>query len=149
MNKGQRQLIIREFISTHDIETQEELVSLLEKSNIHITQATISRDIKELRLIKVPTATGSYKYSLPADLKYNPLQKLENFISEAFTGIDEAGNLLVLKTIPGYANAIAVLIDQIDWNDIVGTVCGDDTILIICKTPEEAKVVQTRFLEML
>lgn len=149
MNKGQRQLIIREFITSHDIETQDELVLLLEKNNIQITQATISRDIKELRLIKVPTATGTYKYSLPADMKFNPLQKLENFINEAFVSIDEAGNLLVMKTIPGNANAIAVLIDQISWNDIVGTVCGDDTILIICKTPEDAKVVQTRFLEML
>lgn len=149
MNKGQRQLIIREFITSNDIETQEELVALLEKNNIQITQATISRDIKELRLIKVPTATGIYKYSLPADMKFNPLQKLQNFISEAFVSIDEAGNLLVMKTIPGNANAIAVLIDQISWNDIVGTVCGDDTILIICKTPEDAKIVQTRFLEML
>lgn len=149
MNKGQRHIKIREIISKKDIETQDELVEELKKAGFNVTQATVSRDIKELHLVKVPLQDGRYKYSLPADQRFNPLQKLRRSLTDAFVGIDRANHLLVMKTLPGNAMALGALIDNLDWEEILGTICGDDTILIICKTEEQAEKVQSQFLEML
>lgn len=149
MNKGQRHIKIREIISNNDIETQDELVEILKNQGYNITQATVSRDIKELHLVKVPMADGRYKYSLPADQRFNPLQKLKRSLIDAFVKIDSAGHLIVMKTLPGNANAIAALIDHLDWDDIVGTIGGDDTILIICRTADAAEEISNRFLDML
>jgi transcriptional regulator of arginine metabolism len=149
MNKGQRLIKIRELIASKDIETQDELVDRLKAAGFNVTQATVSRDIKELHLVKVPLIDGRYKYSLPADQRFNPLQKLKRSLMDAFVRIDQAGHLLVMKTLPGNANAIGALIDNLDWEDILGTICGDDTILIICRTPEDTELVTNRFLDML
>lgn len=149
MTKGQRHIKIREIITNNDIETQDDLVFALKSAGYNVTQATVSRDIKELHLIKVPLSDGRYKYSLPADQRFNPLQKLKRHLIDAFVRIDSAGHLLVMKTLPGNANAIAALIDNLDWEDIVGTVCGDDTILIICRKEEDTEIISNRFLELL
>ncbi|MCQ6278031.1 transcriptional regulator AhrC/ArgR [Bacillus sp. EB600] len=149
MNKGQRHIKIREIISNNDIETQDDLVDELKNAGVNVTQATVSRDIKELHLVKVPLADGRYKYSLPADQRFNPLQKLKRALIDAFIKVDVAGHLLVMKCLPGNAMAIGALIDNLDWEEILGTICGDDTILIICRTPEETKLITDRFLEML
>src|SRR3954468_13800693 len=149
MNKGQRHIKIREIIAGNDIETQDDLVDELKNAGYNVTQATVSRDIKELHLVKVPLTDGRYKYSLPADQRFNPLQKLKRNLMDAFVRIDAAGHLLVMKTLPGNAMAIAALIDNLDWDDIIGTICGDDTILIICRTPEDTEVITNRFLDML
>ncbi|RDU35177.1 arginine repressor [Neobacillus piezotolerans] len=149
MNKGQRHIKIREIIANNDIETQDELVDELKSQGVNVTQATVSRDIKELHLVKVPLLDGRYKYSLPADQRFNPLQKLKRALMDAFVRIDSAGHLLVMKTLPGNAMSIGVLIDNLDWDDILGTICGDDTILIICRTPEDTDIITDRFLEML
>ncbi|MGY4690232.1 transcriptional regulator AhrC/ArgR [Salibacterium sp. K-3] len=149
MNKGQRHIKIREFISEYDIETQDELVDRLKKGGYNVTQATISRDIKELHLVKVPTADGRYKYSLPADQRFNPLQKLKRALIDSFIGIDQTENLIVMKTLPGNANAVAALIDNLDWEEIMGTICGDDTILIICREKSQTSAMIDRFLDML
>ncbi|MFB4164608.1 transcriptional regulator AhrC/ArgR [Alteribacillus sp. JSM 102045] len=149
MNKGQRHIKIRELITDLDIETQDELVDRLKKGGYNVTQATVSRDIKELHLVKVPTMDGRYKYSLPADQRFNPLQKLKRALIDSFIGIDQADNLIVMKTLPGNANAVAVLIDNLDWEEILGTICGDDTILIICRNKKQAGPIVDRFLEML
>ncbi|WP_077618738.1 transcriptional regulator AhrC/ArgR [Bacillus sinesaloumensis] len=149
MNKGQRHIKIREIITSNDIETQDEIVDILKSEGYNITQATVSRDIKELHLVKVPMVDGRYKYSLPADQRFNPLQKLKRSLMDAFVKIDSAGHMLVMKTLPGNANAIGALIDHLDWEEILGTICGDDTILIICKTPEQTETVSNRFLDML
>ncbi|MFZ4452148.1 transcriptional regulator AhrC/ArgR [Salibacterium aidingense] len=149
MNKGQRHIKIREFISDFDIETQDELVDRLKKGGYNVTQATISRDIKELHLVKVPTADGRYKYSLPADQRFNPLQKLKRALIDSFIGIDQTENLIVMKTLPGNANAVAALIDNLDWEEIMGTICGDDTILIICREKDQTTETIDRFLDML
>ncbi|WP_017755717.1 transcriptional regulator AhrC/ArgR [Calidifontibacillus oryziterrae] len=149
MNKGQRHIKIREIIANNDIETQDELVDTLKRAGFNITQATVSRDIKELHLVKVPMADGRYKYSLPADQRFNPLQKLKRSLMDAFIKIDTAGYLIVMKTLPGNANAIAALIDHLDWDEILGTVSGDDTILIICRTNEDTEEISNRFLDML
>lgn len=149
VNKGQRHIKIREIITSNDIETQDEIVDILKKQGFNITQATVSRDIKELHLVKVPMIDGRYKYSLPADQRFNPLQKLKRSLMDAFVKIDSAGHMLVMKTLPGNANAIGALIDHLDWDEILGTICGDDTILIICKTPEQTEIVTKKFLDML
>lgn len=149
MNKGQRHIKIREFIAHHDIETQDELVEYLRKAGFNVTQATVSRDIKELHLVKVPLPDGRYKYSLPADQRFNPLQKLKRALLDAFVSIDSAGHFVVLKTLPGNAHAVGALLDNLDWEEILGTICGDDTCLIICREQEHTELLKKRFLEML
>ncbi|TMU88314.1 transcriptional regulator ArgR [Bacillus sp. BHET2] len=149
MNKGQRHIKIREIITNRDVETQDELVESLKNAGFNVTQATVSRDIKELHLVKVPLMDGRYKYSLPADQRFNPLQKLKRTLTDAFVKVDQAGHMLVMKTLPGNANAIGALIDNLDWEEILGTICGDDTCLIICRTEDETKIVSERFLDML
>lgn len=149
MSKVKRHIKIRELITENDIETQEELVDHLEHEGFNITQATISRDIKELHLVKVPSTSGKYKYSLPADQRFNPLEKLKRLIMDAFVKIDHTHLFIVLKTLPGNAHAIGALIDNLDWTEIMGTICGDDTCLIICRTEPEAVTVKDRFLNML
>ncbi|OES44410.1 transcriptional regulator AhrC/ArgR [Domibacillus iocasae] len=149
MNKGQRHIKIREMIANNEIETQDELVDLLREAGYNVTQATISRDIKELHLVKVPLMDGRYKYSLPADQRFNPLQKLKRSLVDCFVSIDSAGHFVVMKTLPGNAQAVGALIDNLDWEEIMGTICGDDTCLLICRAPEQTDLVSTRFLEML
>lgn len=149
VNKGQRHIKIRELITESDVETQDELVDGLKQAGYNVTQATVSRDIKELHLVKVPTMDGRYKYSLPADQRFNPLQKLKRALVDSFIGVDQADNLIVMKTLPGNANAVAVLIDNLDWEEILGTICGDDTILIICRDKQQAGPIVDRFLDML
>ncbi|SMO40370.1 transcriptional regulator AhrC/ArgR [Melghirimyces algeriensis] len=147
--KGQRHIKIREIITNQDIETQEDLVDQLREAGYNVTQATVSRDIKELHLVKVPTNNGSYKYSLPADKRFNPNQKLKRMLTEAFVGIEQSENLIVMKTLPGNAHAIASLVDNLDWRDVIGTIAGDDTILLICRNREIAPQVKSRFIDML
>ncbi|WP_407268329.1 transcriptional regulator AhrC/ArgR [Radiobacillus sp. PE A8.2] len=149
MSKSQRHIKIRELITEHDIETQDELVELLRNLGYNVTQATVSRDIKELHLVKVPAIDGNYKYSLPADQRFNPLEKLNRLMIDAFVKVDTAGYFIVVKTLPGNANAVGALIDHLDWNEILGTICGDDTILIICRTEKDTELIKEQLLEML
>lgn len=147
--KGQRLLKIRELISNREIETQEELVDALRDMGYQVTQATVSRDIKELQLVKTPTAKGTYKYSLPAEPSYNPESKLKRNLVDSFVSIDRSENLIVLKTMPGNANAVAALIDAMNWPEILGTISGDDTILIISRSSAIAPDIVQRFLNFL
>ncbi|WP_152394047.1 transcriptional regulator AhrC/ArgR [Paenibacillus guangzhouensis] len=136
--KGNRHIKIREIITNREIETQDDLVEALRSSGFHVTQATVSRDMKELHLIKVPMDDGRYKYSLPTDQRFNPVQKLKRALVDNFVHIDSTNNLIVMKCLPGTANSIAVLMDSIEWTEIMGTICGDDTMLIICRTKEDS-----------
>ncbi|SOC27099.1 ArgR family transcriptional regulator [Ureibacillus xyleni] len=149
MNKGQRHMRIREIITNNEIETQDDLVDLLKETGYNVTQATVSRDIKELHLVKVPLSDGRYKYSLPADQRFNPQQKLQRALSDAFVSIDGVSHFLMLKSLPGNGNAIAVLIDLLEWPEILGTLSGDDTILIICRREEDREIVKERILDLI
>lgn len=149
MTKSQRHIRIRDIIAKYEIETQDELVDALKNAGFNVTQATVSRDIKELHLVKVPLPDGRYKYSLPADQRFNPMQKLHRALSDAFVSIDGSAHFLVIKALPGNGNSIAVLIDLLDWSEILGTVSGDDTILIICRREEDREIIKERILEML
>lgn len=147
--KGQRHIKIREIVTGREIETQDELVEALRAAGFTVTQATVSRDIKELQLVKVPLAGGRYKYSLPSDQKYNPRLKLKRALIDYFGSIDYADNLVVLKCLPGTANAIGELMDNLDWPDVMGTICGDNTVLIICRGKAASERVVDEILGML
>lgn len=149
MSKVQRQIKIRELITENEIDTQDDLVNRLKNLGYNVTQATVSRDIKELHLVKVPSANHSYTYSLPADQRFNPLEKLKRLINDVFVKIDYTSHFILLKTLPGNAQAIGALIDNLDWEEIMGTICGDDTCLIICRTEDVAEQIQNRFIDML
>lgn len=146
--KGQRHMKIREIITGQEIDTQEELVEALRQAGFNVTQATVSRDMKELHLIKIPLDDGRYKYSMPSDQKFNPLHKLKRSLADNFVHIDYTENLVVMKCLPGTANAITALIDNLEWPEIMGTISGDDTLLIICRTKGESSRVVNQILSM-
>lgn len=102
-----------------------------------------------MHLIKVPLSNGQYKYSLPPIQKYNTEEKLHRALTDAFVSIDNASHFLVLKTVPGNAQAIGSLLDHLNWTEILGTICGDDTCLIICKEESFTLDVKERLLAML
>ncbi|MBD0380710.1 transcriptional regulator AhrC/ArgR [Paenibacillus sedimenti] len=147
--KGQRHVKIREIITNNEIETQDELVESLRAAGFHVTQATVSRDIKELHLMKVPLDDGRYKYSMPADQRFNPLQRLRRALSEHFVSIDHTDNLVVMKCLPGTANTICILIDNLEWNEVMGTICGDDTILVICRGKDNSQAFVNQIMSLL
>ncbi|MCR6110512.1 transcriptional regulator ArgR [Bacillus sp. A301a_S52] len=149
MNKGQRHIKIRDIIANQDVETQDDLVDQLRSAGFNVTQATVSRDIKELHLVKIPMMDGRYKYSLPSDQRFNPLQKLKRALMDSFVSIDHTNNLIVMKTLPGNANAVGALIDNLDWPEIMGNISGDDTILIICRQNADTAPLSEKFLNML
>lgn len=149
MSKMQRHIKIRELITEKEIETQEELVDELKQLGYNVTQATVSRDIKELHLVKVLSSDKKYTYSLPADQRFNPDAKLKRLIMDAFVKIDHTSHFIVLKTLPGNAQAVGALIDHLDWNEIMGSICGDDTCLIICRSESDTEMIKDRFVGML
>lgn len=147
--KGYRHLKIREIIGSSVIETQDELVDALREAGLHVTQATVSRDIKEMQLVKVPAEDGRYKYSLPQEARINPINKLKRAMMDHFVHIDYTDNLVVLKCLPGTANAIGALIDNMEWSEVMGTICGDDTILMICRTKDQSAEIVERMIGLL
>ena len=149
LNKGQRHLRIREIITNNEIETQDQLVESLKDAGADVTQATVSRDIKEMHLIKVPSPSGNYKYSLPPIHRYNTEEKLKRMLEDAFVGIDSASHFIMLKTLPGNAQAVGSLVDNLDWDEMLGTICGDDTCLIICREASQTEYVKDKLLSML
>lgn len=145
MARSVRQSKILELISTREIETQDELVECLRNANFDITQATISRDIKELGLIKILSAeTGKYKYSLVDSGEQAISNKYISIFKEAVISIKPAQNLVVLKTIKAMASSICSLIDKLNLDSVMGAVAGDDTVMIILPTIDVAhKIVYT------
>ncbi len=138
--KFKRQAAILDIISNNEIKTQEELSQKLRERDYNATQATISRDIKELRLIKVASHSGGYQYSTPDQSgTATHMTRLKNIFRECVVKVDQAQNLVVLKTLVGMANAAAAAIDAMKIRDIVGTLAGDDNILVILRTNEEAE----------
>jgi len=148
ISKEKRQFIIKKVIRENEVETQEQLVILLKELGMNVTQATISRDIKELHLIKVPGSEGRMKYQvLEGNSPDNHLEKLKRKIEDVVIKIDCVNNLILLKTLPGNAHVIGVLLDDLKWNEMIGCVCGNDTCLIISKSPEDAETIYERILE--
>jgi len=146
--KLQRHAKILELIQQKDIETQEELAEELRSHGFDVTQATVSRDIKELRLIKVLTPAGTYKYATMSKMDSKNWEKLIRVFVEAVTSIDYANNLIVIKTLSGNAQAAAAAIDALNWPEILGCVAGDDTILVVVRDANKAKDVVERFKKL-
>ena len=140
--KNARQNKILELIDEYEISTQEALIQKLAEHGFDSTQTTISRDIRQLRLIKGPTGRGTYKYVAPEVRKGNDAPGHNSALTDAVLKIESAQNLIVVKTMAGMANAIAVCIDSLQIKDIIGSVAGDDTILLVFKTVEKAEAVE-------
>ena len=141
--KNARQQKILELIEKYDIDTQETLIAKLEEVGFATTQTTISRDIKQLKLVKGMTSKGTYKYIVPEVKGGSGAPILNSALTESVTKIEAAENIVVIKTLSGMANALAVCVDSLNNDSIVGSVAGDDTILIIVKTSELAKRLET------
>lgn len=132
--KSQRQAKIMEIISTRNVETQEQLLEELQKEGIRGTQATISRDIKELRIVKELTSLGSYRYTTVSNEVGNSFSaRLNTIFRECVTGFDYAQNIIVIRTMPGLASAAGSAIDAMNMNVVVGTLAGDDTVMIVMR----------------
>ena len=137
MKKGRQEKIVK-LIQTKELSTQDELIEELRRSGYNVTQATVSRDIKELQLVKVMSKTGRYCYALPASKDTDAAQRLKTLLLTAAADIDFAGNLVIIKTEAGMAQALCTAIDAAGYDDIVGSIAGDDTIFLAVKTPEAA-----------
>ena len=141
-----RQEKIREIVETAKIETQEELACALKEAGIEVTQATVSRDIKELMLIKFPDASGIYYYSFPKEQGTRLTSKrLEYTFQHSIVNLKAAANLVVIHSLPGAAQAVAYAVDYMKWPEVLGTVAGDDTIFVAIDTPENTEVFINRF----
>lgn len=136
--KNARQQKILELVEKYDIDTQETLIKRLSELGYSVTQTTISRDIRQLNLVKGVTARGTYKYVAPSVRKENSVPILNSAITDSVIKIEAAGNIIVVKTFAGMANAIAVCVDSLHHDSVVGSVAGDDTILLVIKDNSSA-----------
>ena len=131
--KTKRQTKMLELIKKHDIETQEELSDYLQKEGYQVTQATVSRDIRELKLTKVAMSNGRQKYAALTEANEDLSEKYTRVFRDAFVSMDMAQNILVIKTVSGMAMAVAAAIDAMHLHEIVGCIAGDDTICVQCE----------------
>ncbi|NPV79771.1 MAG: arginine repressor [Firmicutes bacterium] len=140
---------ILELIKEKEIETQEELVQELSNYGFDVTQATISRDIKELHLVKLPTREGRYRYAIPHERAAGDLhRRLAQVFKESVISLDFSENLIVIRTLTGNAHAVAAAIDAVAWDGIIGTIAGDDTILIVVKSKSRVEELFEKFSKM-
>ena len=142
--KTNRQSKIIEIIQKNEVETQDELSALLEKDGFRVTQATVSRDIRELKLTKIPTASGRQKYAVITDAPENVSKKYERVLREGFLSMDMAQNILVIKTVSGMASAVCAAIDAMKMREIVGSIAGDDTIMCAIRTVDDTYAVMKK-----
>lgn len=138
--KKKRQEKILQLISQMDIETQEELADRLTELGFQVTQATVSRDIRELNLTKVSNGKGKQKYAVLKNDDKHLSDKLLRVLKEGFVSMDMAQNILVVKTVSGMAMAVAAALDALELHEIVGSIAGDDTIMLAVRTVEDTKI---------
>ncbi len=136
--KKQRLLKIKELIEKYEIDTQEELCSRLNDAGFSVTQATVSRDIRELKLTKISKSGGGFKYALLVESEHYLSDKYLRVLKDGYVSMEPAQNLLVVKTVSGMAMAVAAAIDSMKFRQIVGSIAGDDTIMMALKTNEDA-----------
>ena len=136
--KNSRHAKILEIITEYNIETQDELITKLCQSGYDVTQATVSRDIKQLQLVKIATEDGKYKYSLPRRDDVTSNAKFKSILKDTTISVQDAENIVVIKTYPGMANAAAAAVDALAGDTMLGCIAGDDTIFIVVKNDDEA-----------
>ena len=144
--KTHRQTRVKEIVDRIVIRTQDELADALRAEGIDVTQATVSRDIKEMMLVKVPTGDGNYRYAFPSDHTATvSVARLEKSFQVWVLSVNSSGNIIVLRTLPGTAQAVAYVLDNVRWPEIIGTVAGDDTIFLVVKPEKVVEAVKERF----
>ncbi len=147
--KKMRHMRILELIDSKDVETQEELMNLLRASGFEVTQATVSRDIRELKLTKATDKKGIYKYKSPSTASEYTENKYATVLYEAVISCTSAMNLVIVKTFSGMAPAAAAAVDYLGWESVLGSIAGDDNIFIACKTEKDAVDVKNKLTEIL
>ncbi len=147
--KKNRQEKMLELITRYEIETQDELIAHLRESGFDVTQATVSRDIRELKIAKMTTGKGTYRYVLPKQVEGSAGIKFNTALVDSVINVDYACNMVVLKTYPGLANAVAVGIDAMNLHQILGCVAGDDTIMIVTRDEGAAESLADRLHDLM
>lgn len=140
---------IIELINKYDIETQEELADRLRQDGFKVTQATVSRDIRELKLIKMAVEGGVQKYVIVQNTDGQLSDKYLRVLRDGFLSVDRAENILVIKTVSGMAMAVAAALDAMQWNEIVGCIAGDDTIMAAIRTKDDALLVMDKIRKLI
>ena len=147
--KIERHAKIIELIHEYEIETQEELAAHLNQAGYSVTQATISRDIRELNLTTVTGKSGRSHYEVLHKSRQNLSEKYSRVLRDAFLSMDMAQNILVIKTVPGMAMAVGAALDELNWKEIVGCIAGDDTIMCAIKTADDTLLIMERLRKIL
>ena len=146
--KSERHAKIVELIGNCDIDTQEELAGYLNEAGYKVTQATVSRDIRELKLTKIATTLGKQKYALLQSGTIESMDKYVRILKDAYVSMDMAQNMLVIKTGSGMAMAVAAAVDAMNWNEIVGCIAGDDTLMCAVRSVEETVQVMGKIRQL-
>ena len=147
--KVNRHAKIVELINKYQIETQEELADYLNQNGFRVTQATVSRDIRDLKLTKVPADNGRQKYAVLQTGQNDLGEKFIRILNDGFLSMDMAQNILVLKTVSGMAMAVAAALDAMNWNEIVGCIAGDDTIMCAVRTVDDTILLMEKIKKLL
>lgn len=147
--KSQRQQRILELVSKYEIETQEDMMSRLQSEGFKVTQATVSRDLKELKLTKVLTARGTYRYAVNVGRQLTGSVKFNNAMVDSIIQVEHSLNNIVIKTYPGLAQAVASGVDALNMHSILGCVAGDDTIIIVTRDIESADEISQTLTELM
>lgn len=142
--KVNRHAKIIELINKYHIETQEELAEYLNREGFKVTQATVSRDIRDLKLTKVPSEGGRQKYAVHQTVETEMNDKYIRILQEGYVSMDMAQNILVIKTVAGMAMAVCAAIDAMKWNEVVGSIAGDDTIMCVIRTTDDTVKVMDK-----
>lgn len=142
--KINRHAKIVELVNSRHIETQEELARYLKEAGFRATQATVSRDIRDLKLMKVPTDDGRQKYTVQRTVEAQISEKYVRVLKEGFLSMDMAQNILVIKTVSGMAMAVCAAVDSMKWSEVVGSIAGDDTIMCAIRSVEDTIALMDR-----
>ena len=140
---------IKELIRQYDIDTQEELAARLNAAGFKVTQATVSRDIRALKMTKVADGEGKSRYAILQELPSGLGDKYTRVLHDAILTIDQGQNLVVIRTVPGMAMGVAAALDALEWEEILGCIAGDDTVMCAARTTEEASGVVKRLKSIL
>lgn len=147
--KVNRHAKIVELINKYQIETQDELAEYLNEAGFKVTQATVSRDIRDLKLTKVPAENSRQKYAVLQSAQNGMTEKYVRILRDGFSSMDMAQNILVLKTVSGMAMAVAAALDAMNWNEIVGCIAGDDTIMCAVRTVDDTILLMEKIKKLL
>jgi len=146
--KNDRQQAIIELLKSRPIETQSELAAALQSMGFQVTQATVSRDIREMRLVKIPAPEGGYQYALPGQEGRNVSDRMIRMLRDSLLQVDHAGNMVVVKTLSGSANSAGEALDSMEWPEILGSIAGDNTLFMVARNEEYAEMIAGRILQL-